>query len=64
MDSLMYCYNPIKKNFICNMGIKYIDKGVHLKTNKTFWIFARDEKLDMVLDKWRDLQKLKFEIIK
>lgn len=64
MRKNLYCYNPVKKDFICNMGINYIDNGVHLKTNKTFWIFTRDEKLDMILDKWRDLQKLKFEIIK
>ena len=60
----LYCYNPVKKDFICNMGIRYIYEGVHFKTNRKFWVFTRDDKLDIILKRWRELQKIKFEIIK
>jgi len=56
-----YCYNPVKKDFICNMGQVYIDTGKHYTTNKEFWIFERGDKLDNILKKWRIFQNMRFE---
>lgn len=55
-----YCYNPIQKDFIINMGLHYIDKGTHLKTNRNYWIFERGNKLDKILNNWRIFQNMRF----
>ena len=56
-----YCYNPIQKDFIINMGLRWIDKGTHLKTNRNYWIFERGNKLDKILTKWKVFQQMRFE---
>lgn len=61
MNKNYYCYNPVKKDFICNMGQVYIDSGKHFTTNKEFWIFERGDKLDRILNKWRIFQKMRFD---
>lgn len=59
-NNLYYCYNPIKANFILTMGLNYIDKGIHLKTNRNYWIFERGIQLDKILNKWRIFQEMRF----
>lgn len=60
MNNLYYCYNPVKKDFILTMGLHYIDKGTHLKTNRNYWTFKRGTELDAILNKWRKFQELRF----
>lgn len=60
MTNYYYCYNPTKKNFILEHGLNYIDKDIHIKTNKTFWIFVKGDKLNDILKDWRVYQKKRF----
>lgn len=61
MNRYYYCYNPVKKNYLIEKGINYIDKDIHKKTFNTFWIFVRDEKLDEALKSWRSVQDERFK---
>lgn len=60
MEKYLYCYNPIKKNFILERGERYIDKDINKSTNKQYWIFIRNSKLDKILIDWRKYQEKKF----
>ena len=60
-NKYFYCYNPIKRDFICNMGQQYIDEGINSVTNKTYWKFKRSNKLDKILNNWRIFQQMRFE---
>lgn len=31
MERCYYCYNPIKKNYLLEKGVNYIDKDIHKK---------------------------------
>lgn len=53
MNNNYYCYNPIKRDYLKQLGIKPIDAGVHKKTNRTFWAYERNTKLDKALTQWR-----------
>ena len=61
MNKYLYCYNPIKKNFILEKGEKYIDKDINSSTGKTYWIFVKNKKLDKILTDWRKFQELRFK---
>lgn len=61
MSRYYYCYNPVKKNYLLEKGVGYIDKDIHKKTLNTFWIFVRDEKLDKALEDWRKVQNERFK---
>lgn len=47
---IFYCYSPVLKKELCNIGEKYIAKSVHDKTKKTYWMFLFNPKLKAYLD--------------
>lgn len=61
MNKYYYCYNPVKKNYLLENGVNYIDKDIHKRTLNTFWIFVRSEKLDYLLNNWRQIQNKRFK---
>jgi len=61
-NDLYYTYDPFKKRFLSDNGIKYIFKNTHYKTNKTFWVYMKGEELTNALNKWYDELKVKQSI--
>lgn len=51
-DDLFICYSNKLKNRLVNNNIKYIIHGFNKKSNKDFWVFIRNEKLNYILDNW------------
>ena len=52
-DKYYYCYSYPQKRFIMDNGEKYVLKGEHINTKKTYWVFERNEKLDELLNEWK-----------
>lgn len=51
---MFYCYSPNLKKFLLENGCKYLHIGINQRTNKNFWLFEGDEKLNELLKKWRE----------
>lgn len=51
---LFYCYSPMLKKQLTTNGFKYLHKGTHDKTNKTFWVFYGTKELNNFLQKRRE----------
>lgn len=48
-----YCYNARLRRFLHENGLKWINKGVHFKTQMPFWIFERSDKLDFLMKEYK-----------
>lgn len=48
-----FCYSINLFRFIRDRGICYISKGINPSTNKTFWLFERNEDLNNLLAQWK-----------
>lgn len=53
MNREMYIYSFRLKEFLCNKGYTYFNTGTHRVTGKRFWIFARGEYLDRLLEEYK-----------
>lgn len=53
MKPYYYCYSHPQKDFLITSGLRYVIKGVHPETNKRYWVFERDEKLNSLLTEWQ-----------
>ena len=51
---LYYCYSYPQKEFLKERGVLYISTSVHPTTNKRYWLFEGTEKLNFLLQEWRD----------
>jgi hypothetical protein len=51
-NKYFHCYSINLFRKIKASGLKYISKGVNPNTNKTFWVFEKDEKLKKILSQW------------
>lgn len=49
-----YCYSYPQKEFLINRGLRYITAAINQSTGKRYWLFEGTEKLNMLLQKWRD----------
>jgi len=49
---LFYCYSGKLKQFLCNKGFRFLHKGLNDSTNKQFWVFIKDEKLNEARTQW------------
>lgn len=49
-----YCYSYPQKEFLINSGLRYITAAINQSTGKRYWLFEGTEKLNMLLQKWRD----------
>ena len=54
MDRLFYCYSTHLKSYLIQNGLRYLHKGVHYKTKKSFYVFQGDEIFNSLLSKWRN----------
>ena len=52
MSKLYCCYSVLLRNFFKNNGVRYEVCGLNPNNNQMFWVYIRDEKLDMLLNKW------------
>lgn len=57
MKPYYYCYSHPQKDFLIKNGVFCIVKGIHPKTNKTYWVFQRSEKLNNLLTQWQSSKK-------
>ena len=48
-----YCYSYPLKAFIMDNGERYVLKAIHSKSQKLYWVFERNEKLDKLLTEWQ-----------
>lgn len=49
---LYTCYSLNLRNYLYENGIKYKLAAKNPNSNKLFWIYVKDEKLDELLTKW------------
>jgi len=47
-----FCYSINLLRFIRDNNIENIAKGINPKTNRTYWMFLRNNKLDTILNQW------------
>lgn len=52
-EKYYYCYSYPQKKYLMDNGEKYVLKGVHTTSQKTYWVFERNEKLDELLNNWQ-----------
>ncbi len=52
LNVIYVSYDSNFKKYAYEHGIENILYGLHPKTNKMFWVYKRDEKLDIVLQQW------------
>ena len=57
MSKYYYCYSYNQKKFLIDNGEYSIVKGIHPETQKRYWVFERNEKLDELLTKWQENKK-------
>ena len=53
MSKYFYCYSYPLKEFFKKNGLEYITAATNHSTNKTYWLFESNEKLNKLLNEWR-----------
>lgn len=51
------CYSPNLKEYLVNNGFDVIASFVHIKNNKTCWVFKRVDGLSVYLEQWTKNRK-------
>lgn len=49
---LYVCYSIKQHNYLNSIGIRYLITGLSITTNKQFYVYYRDDKLDKALSNW------------
>lgn len=53
MDVSLYCcYSLDLRNFLKNNDVRYKIVAQNPNSQKIFWVYVRDEKLDKLLNEW------------
>ena len=53
MNTELYCcYSLPLRNFLYNGGLRYKLAALNPNSKKLFWVYVKDEKLNILLDKW------------
>ena len=52
MDKLYCCYSLNLRNFLYQNGLKYELAAKNPNSDKLFWVYIKDKKLDELLTKW------------
>lgn len=52
MERLYCCYSPKLKKFLLDNGVKYDLCCKNINTDKTCWVYIKDDKLSELLTKW------------
>lgn len=53
-NPLYICYSEKQKKFLMKNGLRFAVRGKSIDTDKLFWVFTRDEKLDRLLKLWKE----------
>lgn len=53
------CFSNNLKEFLMSEGNEYITVALDPKSNKTFWMFLKDDNLDKALTKWSERKPIK-----
>ena len=52
-NSILYCcYSKPLKDYLNQNGLAYEIKGKNPTTDKVFWVYIRNEKLNSLLEMW------------
>ena len=49
-----FCYSYYQKEFLKKNGLRYITAATNETTGKRYWLFEGTEKLNKLLQVWRD----------
>ena len=52
MDKLYCCYSLNLRNFLYQNGLRYELAAKNPNSDRLFWVYIKDEKLDELLNKW------------
>lgn len=52
MDKLYCCYSLNLRNFLYKHGLRYELAAKNPNSDKLFWVYIKDKKLDELLTKW------------
>lgn len=52
MSKLYCCYSLNLRNFLFQHGIRYEIVAKNPNSDKLFWVYVKNEKLDDLLNKW------------
>jgi hypothetical protein len=51
-EKLFYCYNFEQAKFFKNNGIPFIDFGINPTNKRTFFVFERNDQLEVAFQIW------------
>lgn len=51
-SKLFPCYSIPLRDFLASHGVRYELVGLHPKTHKMFWVYIKDEKLNILTSEW------------
>lgn len=54
---LYCCYSLNLRNFLYNKGFRYKLAALNPNSNKLFWVYVKDDKLDRALSEWSTCNK-------
>ena len=53
MNTELYCcYSLPLRNFLYNSGLRYKLAALNPNSKKLFWVYVKDEKLNILLNEW------------
>ena len=55
--NLYYCYSLNLRNYLRDNGVKYKMAALNPNSKKLFWVYVKDEKLNMLLNEWSSTEK-------
>lgn len=56
-NKFYYCYSCRLKDFLKSQGLRFITKGLHVKSGRPFFIFEKSKELDKYLEKWLSIRE-------
>ena len=58
MDTKLYCcYSLNQRNYLQEHGLKYELVALNPNSKNMFWVFIKNEELNVLLDKWHNNRK-------
>ena len=51
-SKLFPCYSIPLRDFLTSHGVRYELVGLHPETHKMFWVYIKDEKLNIFASEW------------
>jgi hypothetical protein len=51
-SKLFPCYSIPLRDFLTSNGVRYELVGLHPKTNKMFWVYIKNNKLNKLTSEW------------